>query len=275
VTVLGTVRDEAVAIGGSVTLEPGSVVRGDAVAIGGNVKVKEGATLRGDRVAIGGSFKGVVNTFTSIASGSVSWFMFSILGTFVRALVLFLLALMILTFMPNRSKRIGETLAARPGASTLGGVALAVGFIPFIVLLAITIIGILAIPFAFLALIALHVIGLTVFMTWLGDKIPLFEDKKSPVLAMSMGLVVLTAIDLIPIVGSLAVTAIAFVSAGAVLVSKLGEPEKPTPPSGQAPAPRSTTPSSTPPSSTEPASSGDPSSTSTPSTSSDSTPPTK
>lgn len=224
VAVHGIVHEDAVAVGGSVVLEPGAVVKRNAVAIGGEVKVKEGATLHGDRVSIGGSLKGAVDTLTAVATGSVSWFLFSIVGTFVRSLILFLLALMILTFMPKRSERIGAYLAERPGASTLGGVALAVGFIPFLVLLAITIVGILAIPFAFLALLLLHVIGLTVFMTWLGHKVPLFGDNKSPVLAMTIGLVGITIVDLIPGVGSLLVFLVAFISAGAALLSKLGAP---------------------------------------------------
>jgi len=45
VTIAGHVRRDAVAIGGSVTLEPGARVEGDAVAIGGAVSVAEGATL--------------------------------------------------------------------------------------------------------------------------------------------------------------------------------------------------------------------------------------
>lgn len=225
-TVLGRVHKEAVAVGGSVILEPGSEVMGDAVAVGGEVIVKKGAVIHGDRVSVGGSLKGVINVITGVATGSVSWFMFSIVGTIVRALILFLLALMILSFMPDRSRRIEKYLSEHPGTSTLGGVALALGFIPFCVLLAITIVGILAIPFAILGLIGLHIIGLTVFMTWFGHKVPLFGKNKSPVVAMTIGLAAITLIDIIPGIGSIIVLTIAFISAGAALLSKLGDPPK-------------------------------------------------
>jgi hypothetical protein len=232
VTVLGVVNGEAVAIGGSVTLEPGAVVKGEAVAIGGKVEVKPGARLDGDRVSIGGSLKGAIDFFTGVATGSVAWFLYSVVGTFVRALILFLLALMIVSFMPQRLERIQTYMSENPGSSVLGGIGVAIGFVPLCVLLAITIIGILLIPFALLALIAIHVVGLTAFMVWLGYKIPLFQEKKTPIVAMTMGLVVITLIDLIPVLGSLLVTAIAFVAAGAVLLSKLGAPTPTVAPAG-------------------------------------------
>lgn len=224
VTVLGIVHSEAVAIGGSVIVEPGGVVKGDAVALGGKIEVKEGAKLHGDRVAIGGSLKNVITFVSGLATGSVGWFMYSVVGTIVRSLILLLLALMVLTFMAKREESIRGYMAEKPGASILGGIGLAIGFIPLCVLLAITIVGLIMIPFAILALLVVHVIGLTVFMTWLGYKIPLFESGKSPIVAMLMGLVVVTLVDLIPVVGSIAVAGIAFISAGAVLLSQVGKP---------------------------------------------------
>jgi hypothetical protein len=240
VTVLGIVHSEAVAIGGSVIVEPGGVDKGDAVALGGKIEVKEGAKLHGDRVAIGGSLKNVITFVSGLATGSVGWFLYSVVGTIVRALILLLFALMVLTFMPKREERIRGYMAEKPGASVLGGIGLAIGFIPLCVLLAITIIGLVMIPFAILALLVVHVIGLTVFMTWLGYKIPLFESDKTPIVAMLMGLVIVTLVDFIPVFGSIAVAAIAFISAGAVLLSQVGKPAdtKPEPeqPAEAAPA---------------------------------------
>lgn len=226
VKVAGLVRDEAVAIGGSVIVEPTGLVKGDAVALGGKIEVKPGGDVSGDRVAIGGSFKGVVSFISSMAAGSVGWFLYSVTGTIVRSVLLFLLALMLLTFIPDRMENVRSYMSRRPGASVLGGVGILLAFIPMCVLLAVTIIGLVAIPFAVVGLLVLHVMGLTAFMTWLGHKIPLSEKGKTPVFAMFLGLLVITLIGLIPIVGSIIIAAIAFVSAGAVLLSHLGKPSK-------------------------------------------------
>jgi len=235
VVVEGKVHRDAVAVGGSVTLEPGAEVGGEAVAVGGEVIVKPGARLEGNRVSIGGSLGEFVSGMVGFAVDSAGhpghWILFGVLAKLLRTLVLFVIALLLVAFMPERLGRVRTYLTERPGASTLGGFALVAGLIPFCILLGISFIGIPLIPVAILLLVAMHLIGLTAFMTWLGDKIPLFKDRKSPVLAMFIGLVVLFLVDLIPIIGGLAVTVVAFISGGAVLLTRFGRAPKVAEPS--------------------------------------------
>ncbi len=52
-TVLGTVIGDAVAIGGSVVIEPGAEVTGDVASIGGPTTVRGGTTIGGDAISVG------------------------------------------------------------------------------------------------------------------------------------------------------------------------------------------------------------------------------
>ncbi|MFC1607670.1 hypothetical protein ACFL47_06820 [Candidatus Latescibacterota bacterium] len=70
VHVYGTVRGDAVAIGGDVYVESGGEVRGNAVAIAGNVSVKNEGRIKHDAVSIGGVIR--VDQGGSISGEEVS-----------------------------------------------------------------------------------------------------------------------------------------------------------------------------------------------------------
>lgn len=111
---------------------------------------------------------------------------------------------------------------SRPGLSSLGGIALLLGFVPLCFLLAVTIIGIPLIPVAVMLLIALLLFGFTVSAGWLGEKMPLLRENKTPLKAVALGGVVLVIVGLIPWIGTLALVLAALVSAGATLLSRFG-----------------------------------------------------
>lgn len=224
VKVDGQVEGDAVAVGGTVELSPGALVEGDAVAIGGRVIVPQGATVEGDRVSIAGSLGGVVAGLVS--AGHEGFFAiplaFSLFGSMVRAVALLVLGLLLVTFMPERMERMKAFLVKQPGRSTLGGLGLLVGFVPLCILLGLTLIGIPLIPLAVIALFFTLAVGLSAFCTWLGYRIPLFQKNKTAVGALLLGVLVLMLVDLIPILGSMVILVISFVSAGAVLFSGFG-----------------------------------------------------
>ena len=135
---------------------------------------------------------------------------------------------MLISFAPERVENARAYLEHRPGHSVIAGLAILVGFIPLCILLAITVVGIPLIPVAALILAAITVIGLTAFCTWLGERIPLFKDNKSSIGALAIGLAVLFLVDLIPVIGSTAILVVAFIAAGATLLSRFGK-RKPEP----------------------------------------------
>jgi hypothetical protein len=222
VTVAGHVRHDAVAIGGSVTLLPGASVGGDSVAIGGAVSVAESATLGGDNVSLGGAIPTTVGSMTRWVVGRPHMLsMFSFASRLTRAVLVFIIAVLIAAAFPGALTRIGAYLVNRPGLSALAGVAILLGFVPLCVLLAVTIIGIPLIPVAVMLLVALFLFGFTVSAAWLGERLP-FLQANTPVKTVALGGVVFVLVALIPWIGTAALILAAAFSAGATLLSRFG-----------------------------------------------------
>jgi hypothetical protein len=226
--VAGTVLDDAVAVGGSVTLESTAVVNGKAVAIGGAVDVRPGAVLEGQQTAIEIDMG---NMLTDEEGNILPWVagltgLLGILAIVLRTVMLFVVGLVVIMIMPERVARIRDYLTARPGASTLSGLALLFGTIPLLAILFFTVIGWPLIPLVVLIVIALNIVGLTALLTWFGYKAPFFKNKKSPVGAMLIGLVIILLISLIPWIGPVAISIAAFIAAGATLLSRFGSEPK-------------------------------------------------
>lgn len=211
--------EDTVAVGGSVSLRPGSRVDGDAVAIGGTVTVDEGARLGGDNVSLGGHpVAWIVGSLTPL------WASALFVGfAWTRALLLFVIALLIALAFPTRVARVRTFLASRPGVSSLGGIALLLGFVPLCVLLAVTIIGIPLILVVVMLLIALFLFGITVSAMWLGERIPLLQENRTPLKTVALGAAVLVVVGLVPWIGTAVIVLAAVVSAGATLLSRFGQ----------------------------------------------------
>jgi hypothetical protein len=223
ITIAGHVRRDAVAIGGSVTLLPGARVEGDAVAIGGAVSVAEGATLEGDNVSLGGAIPTtVVSGIRWVVGGPHMFSMFSFASRLTRAVLLFVIALLIAVAFPGPLTRIGAYLVNRPGLSALSGAAILLGFVPLCVLLAVTIIGIPLIPVAVMLLVALFLFGFTVSAAWLGERVPVSPERKTPIKSVARGGAILVVVGLVPWIGMAALILAAAVSAGATLLSRFG-----------------------------------------------------
>jgi hypothetical protein len=223
VTIAGHVRRDAVAVGGSVTLLPGARVEGDAVAIGGTVSVPEGATLEGDNVSLAGRIPTTLGSMSRWVVGGPHLFsMFRFAGRLTRAVLLFLIALLIAVAFPSVLMRIEAYLVNRPGLSALGGVAILLGFVPLCVLLAVTFIGIPLIPVAVMLLVALFLFGFTVSAAWLGGRIPVSQEHKTPVKSVAWGGAILVVVGLLPWIGTAALILAAAISAGATLLSRFG-----------------------------------------------------
>jgi hypothetical protein len=223
VTIAGHVQRDTVAIGGSVTLLPGARVEGDAVAVGGSVSVDPAATLEGDSVGLGGTIPTTIGSATRwvVGGGRGMRSMFGFASRMTRAVLLYVIALLIAAAFPGAFSRVKTYLVDRPGLSALGGLAIVFGFAPLCVVLAVTIIGIPLIPVAVLLLIALLLFGFAVSAGWLGERMPLLQEK-TPVKTVALGGVVLALAGLIPWIGTAVLVLVAAVAAGATLLSRFG-----------------------------------------------------
>jgi hypothetical protein len=152
--VSGTVDGDVVALFGDVVIRPGARIEGDALAIGGRARL-EGGEVTGEIRSISGAVFPVARAAETLTpaqrttrnlSLAIGWFiMLAVIG---GALAL---------FAREKLERIAETVRENFTRAFLVGLLAEVAFVPAIVLsvvaLAITIIGILLVPFAVVALL--------------------------------------------------------------------------------------------------------------------------
>jgi hypothetical protein len=187
------------------------------------VSVPEGATLEGDNVSLGGPVPATVGSMTRwVAGGPHMFWAFRLGARLVRAVLLFVIALLIAAAFPGALTRIETYLVRRPGLSALGGVAILLGFVPLCVLLAVSVIGIPLIPVAVMLLIALLLFGFAVSAAWLGERMPVGQAQRTPVKAVAWGGAILAVVGLVPWIGTTVLILVAAVSAGAALLSRFG-----------------------------------------------------
>ena len=149
--VIGTVDGDAIAVDGDVVVASGGRVTGDALAIRGRVRM------------MGGTVDGEMRTLSNLASGERVAVQMSAADRTKRAVyivgsvlgLLLLVGLGVLLFAGDNLEGVVDTLERRFARSFLVGIAGQLALVPVLLLvltgLAITLIGILLIPFAAVA----------------------------------------------------------------------------------------------------------------------------
>jgi hypothetical protein len=154
----GTVDGNAAAIGGDIVLLPGGHVRGDALSVGGHVKLA-GGTVDGEMRSISGFSVGPL-TGAKLTRGQAMRRSLSL--SVACYLILVAMALAVAFFARGHLETIASTIRTDFSRALLLGVLGEVAILPLfllsVVALAITIVGILLIPFAAVA-VALGVMG--------------------------------------------------------------------------------------------------------------------
>jgi hypothetical protein len=184
----GTVNGDVVVFNGDVTVRSGAEIGGDLVTQG-DPQVEEGATIRGSQTTVATKFDYDMGGF----AGRFVWW----LGYTVSVLIL---GLLLLAFAPHLDEAVVETLRARLGSSIGWGVALFFLLPIAAVLLLVTVVGIPLGLFVLFALALIYTIGYTVATHGVGR---LVMRSSSRYVAFLIGLVILRALALIPIVGGL------------------------------------------------------------------------
>jgi hypothetical protein len=156
--VRGVIRGTAVAVAGDIIVEDGGVITGDAIAILGNVVTVRG-TVAGAARNFSRSFSWLEEVDQPVARRGTGDAMYLSLGWLVMML---LVGIGVLTFASAYLDGVTDVLEQNFGKSFLVGIAGEVGLIPALILvcaaLAVTVVGILLIPFAIVAYV-LAVLG--------------------------------------------------------------------------------------------------------------------
>jgi len=231
--------DDAVAIGGSVYVD--GIVDGNAVAVGGTVYLSEEAVIHGDAVTIGGSIdksEGAMIYGSTVDATNLNFEkyfdgdhffeghrkisrIFKIISFIGLIALVLLFVLLFAVLIPNELKSIANYIIDEPLKVFLYGLLGAILIIPFIVLLAISIIGIVLIPVVIIAVLLAFMIGYIAVAIIIGKKLLRALNNESPALIFCaiLGVLVLWLVGLIPFFGTLVKCIAAIFGFGAVILA--------------------------------------------------------
>jgi uncharacterized RDD family membrane protein YckC/cytoskeletal protein CcmA (bactofilin family) len=214
VAVLGNVKvnqganlnQDVVAVMGGIKVEPKAKIHGDAVAVAGRLDVAQGASVRGARQEIGINLewlrKWVVHCLFKLRplAPQVGW-------VWVVAGAFFLFYLLVATAFPRPVRACVDVLNDRPATTMVLGI-LAKLLVPIIsVILAVTGIGLLVLPFVALATFIGVIVGKVALLEWVGLRIGQQTGVgvlQKPLGAFVLGALILTLFYMVWVVGLLA-----------------------------------------------------------------------
>jgi len=264
----GEVGDAVVAVMGNVHLKPGAKINKDAVAVMGTLTVDSGVKVAGDAVSVGGKFNIAdgakihgqkVNVGLPIPFLNIDW-----LGKWLKycvfelrplapqvgfvwiiAGVFFLLYLFVAAVFPRPVQMCVDGLTQRPATTFLMGLLIKI-LVPVVVLiLAVTGIGLIVVPFLMAALFFGAVVGKVAILEWLGLQIGrrFGTGFQKPLVAFLIGTILLTLLYMVPILGLLTYMIFSVWGLGCAVTAAFSSmrremPEKPTaPPPAYGPPP--------------------------------------
>ncbi|MFZ0033200.1 MAG: hypothetical protein WAK84_15150 [Candidatus Cybelea sp.] len=225
---------------GSVVVEPGQVVDGDLNVIFGDAT--NAGIVEGDVNVIGGTYDprpgGVVTGQVNQIGGAVTQAVVpwapseSPFGPFVPDHRLLwrvswnLLALLVFLIFPLRTRMVLDRLEGHPGLSVVAGVLGSVAVIPLAILLAITILLIPLIPLELVFVLAGVFLGTAALALLIGRRLcELLSPARtpSPLIAFLAGIALITAAELVPVVGTLVLILVGLIGLGATMLSFAGD----------------------------------------------------
>lgn len=254
VIIRGVVTGDISVLSGDVRLGKGSRVGGDINVAKGDVHLARKALVRGDvQVAIGDVVarrRALVMGDVSVVSGEITaphgtirggrnagninvdidWpnvdFGYSSLGEWLALTVFSLfLSLLLAALFPGLLRALGRRTSVEPWLSPLIGLTSLVWGPLSIVLLIVTVIGLLALPFWLVALVLAWIVGATGVSYLVGDLLIRRANKGRGyvVIATGIGVAILRVLDLIPIIGGIIVFLAALAGLGALTLLVFGQ----------------------------------------------------
>lgn len=249
-----------VVVGGEANIEPGAMVRRDVVTVGTNLHAPGDFIFAGEHIVIGNVLLGNwMRTVTPwVTSGllwgrpivpSIGWVWTVVFGFFVVYLLVNLL-------LHEPVRATADVLARRPFGTFLVGLLVLLLWAPISALLAVSIVGIVVIPFFLSALVVAAVVGRVGVARWIGNSLIAPDDPNSRVLALRsfvFGFVLLTLTYMVPVLGFVAWGLVGVFGLGAAVMAFLAAWRKETPASAPAELLRTSPTSPTPPTPPTPA----------------------
>jgi hypothetical protein len=225
---------------GSVVVEPGQVVDGDLTVIFGDATIA--GIVEGDVNIVGGNYDprpgGVVTGQINQLGGAVTQAVVPWAPSdsgynpyqpdhrLLWRLSWNLLALLVFLIFPLRTRMVLDRLEQHPGLSVTVGLLGCIAVIPLAVLLAITILLIPLIVLEFVFLLASAFLGTAALALLIGRRLCELlspSTTPSPIVAFLVGIALITAAELVPVVGTLVLILVGLIGLGATILSFAGD----------------------------------------------------
>ncbi|QDX40142.1 polymer-forming cytoskeletal protein [Salarchaeum sp. JOR-1] len=244
VVVYGTVTGDVTALGGTVEIDDGGVVRGDLTAAGGAVTIAgrvggdvnaaaDTVTLTDTAVVAGTlSYDGdLVRAPGATVAGGVVQDSFGVgpfpsipdwVGALSGVVSTLVVGALLVAVLPGFTDRVADAAVDAPGRSALSGLGFLV-FAPItLVLIAFTLIGIPVTILGFVAYAVLLTVGFVAGNYTLGRYVLSIREMENRWIALLVGVLLVAALDLAPLVGGLVQLAVLLVGVGALVRALVG-----------------------------------------------------
>jgi hypothetical protein len=228
----GDVRGDVVAVFGNVDVY--GKVNGDVVAVFGNVNVHKSAIIGGDTVGVFGNVdkdpEAIIRGETADTNmGNVGRYFDFIpnmsFNSIIGMMIVYGLSCLVVMLVPDRVRLMTDRSRYNLGRYLGIGLLVMLVIILLIPLLIITIVGIIPAILLLIVFMIAAFVSTTAVYILLGQKIAAaVEGKNAIFIHLLIGMVVVNALTIVPVLGVLATMAVFFVGLGAAFDTRLGSP---------------------------------------------------
>lgn len=217
VEIYGEAGGDIVSVFGNVKVANNAVVGGDIVGVFGNVDRENGAIVRGEVIdtrpgSLPKNFHIVPGFGTDVAS-------------IVGLMITYALSCLVLVLVPDRTAFMAQRMQYNLGRSFGIGILVLLGTILLIPALIITIIGIIPAILLIFAFAVIAFVSMTALYVALGRKVAAaVEGKNAVYVHLLIGLVIVGALEMVPVVGFLVGLVAFFIALGVAFDTRVGKP---------------------------------------------------
>jgi hypothetical protein len=215
----GTVLGNAVALAGPVRVHRGAQVLGDAVTLVGSVEVEEGGRVAGEQVSL----------VSAVSAALLEEGLPKMEGLLARSarrvaalLSLAATGVLLMAFWPRQVGRIAEVAMERPFWHGIAGLVLASVALVTGLFLAVTLVGIPVAGLLALTVTSAWLFGFVSLCFAIGDRLAPRPVRGVHWRTFLVGVVVVAALSLVPVLGPVTLALLGLVSIGAAAVSRFG-----------------------------------------------------
>ncbi len=228
VVISGEVGEVVLGFGAHIILKSTAVIKGDVFSLGGQLEKEPGCVVHGDTIYFNTS-EDIARFLGKLLKGSL--FPLLIILKLISIFIWFLLALLIAAFFPRQvSLASGEIRRSFWPVFGTGVLSLIIysGLIIFSTLLSFLLIGIPLLLGLVIVGAIIKTFGRVVLFYFFGESLASAfggKSKASPLLIVMLGLILVSLISFIPILGSLFIFVLNIIGWGVVIRTKFGTAE--------------------------------------------------